>query len=156
MEISKSPNTNDLVRGVTTLTYGGTLVLKNVGGSLVVGDTFKLFAAGSYSGVFATVLSETPGQTVTWDTTGLGVDGTVKVATASVVPVQITSSVSAGNLTIGWPAEQTGWRLESQVNPVGIGLGTNWSTVPGSTLTNQVIIPIDPTAGSSFYRLVYP
>ena len=36
------------------------------------------------------------------------------------------------------------------------GLGTNWGDVPGSTETNQVSVPINPTNDSVFFRLLYP
>lgn len=47
-------------------------------------------------------------------------------------------------------------RLEVQTNSLAAGLGTNWVTVDGSTGTNQMIIPLNTTNGSVFYRLVYP
>jgi hypothetical protein len=46
--------------------------------------------------------------------------------------------------------------LETQTNSPGVGLGTNWVTVAGSTATNHVVVPIDPSNGSVFYRLAIP
>jgi hypothetical protein len=66
----------------------------------------------------------------------------------------ITWSVTGGNQTVmEWPNGQ-GWRLEVQTNGLGIGLSTNWVTVPGavSPYTNTVT-PADPAV---FYRLVFP
>jgi autotransporter-associated beta strand protein len=156
MELNKTANTSDLVAGVTTLTYGGTLVLRNLSGALVPNDTFTLFTAGAYVGSFSSVVSQTPDQTVTWDTSKLTVDGTVKVLTAVAVPVSITAVVSGGNLNLSWPASQTGWELQAQTNSLAIGLSTNWVVVPGSTATNQVSFPLDNTQGSVFFRLVLP
>jgi autotransporter-associated beta strand protein/T5SS/PEP-CTERM-associated repeat protein len=155
MEMNKTVNTSDLVTGVTTLHYAGTLVLRNLSGNLVPNDTFKLFAAGAYDGSFSSVVSETPGQTVTWDTSKLNVDGTVKVLTAVAAPASITTSLSGSNLTLSWPTSQTGWALQEQTNARGIGITTNWFVVPGSTATNQMTFPIVPTTGSAFFRLVY-
>jgi hypothetical protein len=53
---------------------------------------------------------------------------------------------------LSWPADHTGWRLQMQTN----SLGTNWVTVAGSTNNSQVILPINPTNGGAFFRLVYP
>ena len=156
MELNKTTGTNDLVTGVTTLTYGGTLVLKNLSGTLAPGDTFTLFTSGAYSGSFSSVSSQTPGQTVTWDVSQLAVNGTVKVATAVAAPVMLTSAVSGGNLNLSWPANQIGWELQEQSNPLTIGLSTNWVAVPGSTTTNQVSLPVDTTEPSEFFRLVFP
>jgi alpha-L-rhamnosidase len=68
----------------------------------------------------------------------------------------ISFQLAANNLTLGWPADHIGWRLQVQTNKSGEGLGANWSDVTGSTTTNQWNIPIDPTNGSVFYRLAYP
>jgi len=122
----------------------------------VPNDTFTLFTAGAYVGSFSSVVSQTPDQTVTWDTSKLTVDGTVKVLTAVAVPVSITAVVSGGNLNLSWPASQTGWELQAQTNSLAIGISTNWVVVPGSTATNQVSFPLDNTQGSVFFRLVLP
>jgi autotransporter-associated beta strand protein len=155
MELSKAASTNDHVLGATSLTYGGTLVLTNLAGTLAVNDSFTLFVAGSYHGAFSSVVSETPGQTVTWDVNQLAVNGTVKVATTAPTQVTITPLVSGTNLTLTWPATQIGGTLQEQINPVTVGLSTNWVTVPGSTATNQMTFPIAPTNGIVFFRLVF-
>lgn len=68
----------------------------------------------------------------------------------------ISYSFSGGSLTLSWPADHTGWRLEVQTNSLTRGLGTNWVTVANSTNINQIVIPVAVTGGSVFYRLVYP
>jgi autotransporter-associated beta strand protein len=146
---------SDQVLGVTSMTYGGTLVLTNLAGTLATNDSFRLFVAGSYHGAFANVVSETPGQIVTWDLSQLAVSGTVKVATVAPSQVTITSVVSGTNLTLSWPAGQTGANLQEQINPLTVGLSTNWVTVPGSSTTNQMTFPIVSTNGTVFFRLVY-
>lgn len=156
MEVNKTANTSDLVTGATSISYGGTLVLKNLSGALQAGDTFTLFSAGSYSGSFNNVVSQTPNQTVTWDLSQLAVNGSVKVATAVAAPVALAPVVSGGHVNLSWPAGQIGWELEEQSNPLTIGLGTNWVAVPGSTATNQVSLPLDSTVPSEFFRLVFP
>ena len=71
-----------------------------------------------------------------------------------IAPVRLTAQVSGNLLNISWPA--SGGRLQSQTNSPGVGLGTNWVTVPGSPGTNHVVIPVDPANGSVFYRLAVP
>ena len=68
--------------------------------------------------------------------------------------VRLTFQVSGNLLDISWPV--AGGRLQTQTNSPGIGLGTNWVTMPGSTTTNHVVVPIDPANGSVFYRLAMP
>jgi hypothetical protein len=74
----------------------------------------------------------------------------------SVTATNIAFISSGGALTLSWPADHTGWRLQVQTNTLGTGLGTNWVTVANSTATNQVAIPPNHTNGSVFFRLVYP
>ena len=75
---------------------------------------------------------------------------------ASSSRTNIVLSTSGGNLTLSWPPDHTGWRLQQQTNSLSVGLRTNWFDVSGSTTTNQVTIPIDQTIDSMFYRMVYP
>jgi len=74
-------------------------------------------------------------------------------------------STSAPHLAVGlngisvqfsWPSDHVGWRLEMQTSPPGVGLGTNWVTVPNSAGTNQVVLSINPAEGCAFFRLAYP
>lgn len=82
------------------------------------------------------------------------------VATGTVLvnqnPTNIISSVTGNELTLSWPADHAGWELQAQTNSLVTGLGANWVAVPGSTATDQMVIPISPTSGCVFYRLVYP
>lgn len=86
-------------------------------------------------------------------TAGVGVY--LPPVTVSTVPTNIVSSVSGGSLTLSWPADHLGWTLQVQTNALTSGLGANWVSVPGSSSTNSVVIPIDPANGSVFYRLFY-
>jgi len=85
---------------------------------------------------------------------------TSSAARLSIMPstalTNLTFTVGGGALQITWPADHIGWRLETQTNNLGIGLNTNWSPVAGSSLTNQISIPIGQTNGSTFFRLTYP
>jgi len=97
------PGTNDVVQAGGDINYGGTLSLANISGTpLQAGDAFKLFnAGGTYGGSFASILPAEPGPGLLWDTSGLTVDGTLSVITASPSQPEISSiSVSAGNLIL--------------------------------------------------------
>lgn len=83
------------------------------------------------------------------------------VATNSVNtnPTNIVASVSGNVLHLSWPADHTGWRLLVQTNHLASGISSNtndWTTVSGSTGTNQINITMDPTKKTEFYRLIYP
>ena len=74
----------------------------------------------------------------------------------SMTPPQLNFTVSSSQLQFAWPPDHRGWKLQTQTNPPGSGLGTNWIDLPGSETTNQVTLPVNPTAGSVFLRLAYP
>ena len=64
-------------------------------------------------------------------------------------PLRLTLQASGNALDISWPV--AGPRLQAQTN----GLA-NWGTVPNSTTTNHVVVPIDPANASVLYRLALP
>jgi hypothetical protein len=154
MKVNQGSATNDVIQGIGHLTYGGTLVVTNLSGTLAAGDSFPLFSAAIYSGSFAAVNPPTPGTGLAWDTTQLATSGTLKVATGvNPNPTNLTVSVSGGNLVLSWPADHTGWTLQSQTNSVSAGLGKNWVDWTGSTGTNSLKIPLTTTNGCVFFRL---
>ena len=55
MEINKAANTNDVLRTTTTLNYGGTLIVTNLAGTLVPGDSFPLFLAATFNSSFSSI-----------------------------------------------------------------------------------------------------
>jgi hypothetical protein len=67
-------------------------------------------------------------------------------------PTTLTFSTSGNQLTFTWPADHTGWQLQS--NSVGVTATGSWFTVPGSTVTNQITITPDTTKSSVYYRMV--
>jgi alpha-glucosidase len=83
IEVDKVNLTNDSVRGLSSVMYGGTLVLSIVAGNYAVGDIFKLFDASSYAGSFASIVPALPGPGRAWDTSKLTTDGTLRIVTNS-------------------------------------------------------------------------
>lgn len=105
------------------------------------------------------IVPSLPGSGLKWDTGTLGADGMLRVAFSGIVntnPPSLGYSISGDQLTLTWPSDHAGWRLQAQTNSGGTGIGTNWFEVSGSTNGNRQIITIQPGEGSVFYRLVYP
>ena len=71
-------------------------------------------------------------------------------------PISVVYSTSGNSLTLSWPADHTGWRLQTQTNSSATGLSTNWFDVAGAAATNAIVLPMDANNGSVFYRLTYP
>ena len=125
------------------------LISTNTGGAVTVSDSLPpvtVTGGGMISGATA-ALNLTNAQLY------LTVSGGVTVNTNSPV---MTNSISGSTLTLSWPLDHQGWRLEVQTNTLNTGLGTNWFTWPNSTNLTTVPITLDPTAPTVFFRLVYP
>jgi autotransporter-associated beta strand protein len=152
---------NDLVTGLGSVTYGGTLFVTNLGsGALAATDTLKIFNSASYGGYFANIVPATPAPGLGWNTNTLTTDGTLRfVITANLIPTNIVTHLNGNQLTLNWPPDHIGWRLLLQTNHLASGISgktNDWDTVSGSTATNQVTITINPANPTEFYRLVYP
>lgn len=153
-ELNRSVNpSNDFVNVTGTLTGGGTLVVTNIGATVLTnGNTFKLFS-GPVSG-FTTVTLPTLATGLGWTNT-LATDGSIAVISTYTTPspTNITYTVNGNQLVLNWPSGQ-GWLLQAQTNNLGTGLTTNWSTMIGITppFTNN-INAANPTV---FYRLTAP
>ncbi|MFO1488379.1 MAG: autotransporter-associated beta strand repeat-containing protein [Verrucomicrobiota bacterium] len=156
MEINATTHTNDLITGMTSVSYGGRLIVTNLSGTFAAGNTFKLFNAGTYGGAFTSITLPALTGNLVW-TNRLAVDGTLAVVLpVNPAPTNLVFSVVGNQLQLSWPADRIGWRIESQTNAPGVGLGTNWVTLAGSTTTNQITVPVSILHGAVFYRMVYP
>lgn len=153
--------TNDMLVA-QSIVGNGTLNVTNIGSGLMNGDTFKLFNQ-AVTGFTTINLPSTnaAGGAYVWNT-NITVDGSIQLVSGGVSPVNTTPTnlvfgVSGGQLTLSWPADHTGWRLQGQTNAPGVGINSsNWFDVSGANATNQVMIPVGSTNGSVFYRMVYP
>jgi len=99
MEIGKSNSTltNDQIQVADALTYGGSLVITNLGpDALEFGDSFSLFSASSYDGALSSITLPSLDPGLSW-TNRLLVDGSIAVVSQS--PPEIRSATrSASNL----------------------------------------------------------
>lgn len=76
--------TSDLVRGITTLNYGGLCTVTATGDPLMAGDAFQLFSAAGYNGSFAAFSLPPLASGLMWDTSGL-TNGMIAVVTGTAV-----------------------------------------------------------------------
>lgn len=157
--IYSTNGTCDLVTGITTANYAGTLQVYDLvtPSTPTNGQTFQIFSASSFTGNFTSIISSPSG--------GLGwsfnpTNGVLTyISTVNTSPTNLTWTVSSGSLILNWPSDHTGWRLLEQTNNLNLGISSNtndWGTVSGSVSTNQMTIPINLTNPADFYRLVYP
>jgi autotransporter-associated beta strand protein len=152
IEINGAALTSDLVRGITTAHYGGTLVVTNTAGTLSPGQTFQLFNATGHAGTFANITSAL----------GKGLQGqfnptngvlTVVPAVAT-SPTNISYAVSGNALTLTWPGSHLGWYAQS--NSVSVADATYWYDISGSQTVTNLGLTINTGTTNVFYRLRYP
>lgn len=102
MELVKSGTswTFDSVRGLSRVTFGGALNII-LTGQPVGGETFQLFEAAAYDGGFDSInLPGLPGS-LTWNTTTLATDGTLRIdGSAPAQPVIGNMSLTGADLII--------------------------------------------------------
>jgi autotransporter-associated beta strand protein len=78
-EINATLDTSDLAISSALLTFGGTLNVNNIGGILLLGDTFNLFDWNTTTGAFSTLNLPGLDPGLTWDTGSLYTAGTITV-----------------------------------------------------------------------------
>jgi autotransporter-associated beta strand protein len=165
---ANSPNSDQLVSSSGAISYGGTLVVTNIGATLQIGDSFTLFSpngAGSFTLALPTAY--------TWDTSQLNAHGAITV-TGVVTPPSITkidySQLANGQIILyGTNSFSTG-----DYSPVNVLTSTNmalplsrWTLYESAyfdptgilvdpvVVTPGVIITVDPTQPQSFFILQY-
>jgi len=151
MELNRTntPANCDQVIGLANVIYGGTLVVTNLGDTLQVGDSFKLFDSLAYNGSFASI-TYPAGYTFT---NKLAIDGTIQVLTAPVTtPPVLTYEIDGSNWVFNWTG--SGFKLQVQTNTLAVGISDNWADVLGGN-TSGVSVPGPNTANPAvFYRLI--
>jgi hypothetical protein len=154
LELNKAAGTNDSVVGLSSVTYGGTLMVTNLAGALAAGDSFQLFSAESSEGSFSELILPELQPGLAWDTNALSSGALSIVASVPTNPIPLTSLFTGNQLTLAWPLSHLGWRLET--NATDLTDANAWFPFPDSAQTNEVWLPIDPLQPHVFYRLVYP
>ena len=158
------PDVNDVIFN-TSLNFGGnnafaggTLLITNVGATPFTGnETFTIFKPNFpgdvlHNNISLPIVVPPPGPGLTWDVSRVRTNGIL----AMIGLPTSAFGATATNLTFTWPITYLGWRLEVQTNPLGIGISTQWFTVPGSVSTNLIRQPINKTNPPTFYRMAYP
>jgi len=145
----------------TSFTQNGTNIVSVTGIlPLTVPTTYTLISypssAAINNGVF--VLGSLPMRGAGYLTNDT-VNGLVQLVLTSISavnpnPTNLTVVVSGGQLTLNWPADHTGWTLQSQTNSLATGLSGTWYPVSGSDTTNSVTFTMDPAKPTVFYRLM--
>jgi len=153
VEVNASNGQRDFVQGVTSITYGGSLVVTNLSGTLTNGQTFQLFSvSGTKTGSFTSITPAlTGGQAWSFNPT----NGVLSVVTTPAnYPTNLSFSVSNGTLSLTWPVTHLGWVAQS--NSSGLASPGNWFDIPASSNATSLNVSPDSTRTNVFYRLRAP
>ncbi|MEY4387944.1 MAG: hypothetical protein RLY20_3227, partial [Verrucomicrobiota bacterium] len=71
-------------------------------------------------------------------------------------PTNLNATIIGNSLSLSWPADHIGWRLQAQTNGLSAGLFTNWFDLAGSDSTMSTNIPLDKAQPTVFFRLRSP
>lgn len=162
MEVSRDGGTatSDLLTGVTTLNYGGDLIVTNIGGTtLRSGDSFTLFSAATRNLGFANVTLPPLLPGLTWNNT-LNASGTLTI-TGTVIPPNINSrSVSGDTLTMsGTGGVAGGYYYVLTSLDVSAPIGS-WTSVATNVFDNSGNFSFQQTAildqPQQFYMIAIP
>jgi len=148
---------------------GCTLVITNLGAPYVAGQAFQLFGNafnggnplpdGTSTNSFPIIVPATPGPGLAWDLSHLWPGGNIGI----IVPpkVFLTNSfalIASNNIvtSFSWSPDQAGWVLETEQNPVNIGISNNWTRISGSNTNLSEVLTNKISTNSVFFRLVFP
>jgi autotransporter-associated beta strand protein len=158
LDRNQSPNSDRLVSSLSSITYGGTLIVTNVGSQLHAGDTFTLFSgSGLGAASFGTVILP---HYYIWNTNQLTVNGSISVTTISPPAISSVdfSGLAGGSIIInganGFPTGPAAVLTSTNLlTPLG-----SWTQVAAGNFlgdgTYSVTLTVDPAAPEQFYILI--
>ena len=153
MEINRAAvPSSDLATGMSTVTYGGTLTVTNLGAALQAGDCFTLFASSAYAGGFTNLVLPSLDPGLAWVTSGLGVTGAICVSNLPVVSVTPASTnVECGTVvTFAANASGTGTLTYQWYNTASNAIsGATSSTLTLAPVTGTYTVVVTDAIGSS-------
>ncbi len=142
MEINcTNVRTSTSVTGITTVAYGGTLMVSNLGPDLQAGDCFTLFSATNYTGSFTTMNLPALGAGLAWNTSTLVQNGSLCVVA---LPLDITCP---GNITTNIVGTEA---VVNYPNPTVINGMLTGCTPPGGSVFPLGTTPVTCTATNGF------
>ncbi|TAL02033.1 MAG: hypothetical protein EPO07_07745, partial [Verrucomicrobia bacterium] len=172
IEINKTANTRDLVDDNATLTYGGTLQVTNLSGSLALNDSFKIFDAATYAGAFSGFILPTLGGSLAWNTSSLVTNGTISVVSSATLPPPpaaptnlVATAASYSQINLTWSDASTNednFLIErstnnvdfTQIGSVGAGVTAYSSTGLNASTLYYFRVRAGNTGGNSAYSTV--
>jgi autotransporter-associated beta strand protein len=154
IEINKAALTNDVILGVSSLTYGGILDVVNLGGTLAAGDSFRIFYATNYNNSsFATANLPPLGTGLAWSTTNLTVNGSLSVFAAATPRFSAIAPAGDGNFIFnGTGAAGVNYELDAATN---LMLPISWSFVTNAVADQTGLFQLIDLSATNFPQRFY-
>lgn len=156
VKLNKSLGTSDQIYCFGTLTYGGTLQVENLGGTLALGDSFQVFFTGGTAGNFAGI-SGSPGPGLAYSfNPGSGV---VSVVTASVTSLKFTASPIVSGTSVTFSATNSGAGTVYLLTTTNIAPPVTWAPIwtnvlgGSGTFTTNLSNAVKSGTKQQFYEL---
>ncbi|HTV40153.1 MAG TPA: hypothetical protein VMF08_06245 [Candidatus Sulfotelmatobacter sp.] len=148
MNLNAAASTCSAVSGMTSITFGGSLTVTNLNGTLAGGQTYHLFSAGSYSGTFdGGITLPTLPAGLLWNTSNLYVNGTISVEGQNGV---LNQPVISGNQLIVNGTQGTAGGTYSVLSTTNLTIPvSSWTVVSTGN-------PIDSNGNFSFTNTIAP
>ena len=146
LEVNLTTKTNDSVFGLSSVAYGGTLVITNVGAQAFTNGTIlKLFTATNYVAGPVAIQPVIPAPGLVWDASQLAVDGTLRVV--SPVPTSISGAMTLPSGAMSFNISGGIGEAYSVRASTNAALAvTNWTILQSGTLSSTTINFIDLTS----------
>jgi autotransporter-associated beta strand protein len=159
VKINPDTTGSDLFSGETSVTYGGTLAVTNLGGALAAGDSFKIFSANNYHGSFASLNLPPTGVGLVWNTNSL-TNGVLSVVLGTVTPRFGQISFQGTNLLMSCTGGAAGY-CYSVLSTTNLAMPlTNWSLISTGFFDSNgdftFSTNINPQLSEQFYQLELP
>ena len=155
MQVQHMPLTNSAVKVSGNLTEGGALVVTNANSSaFAAGDSFRLFNAGTYSGVFGNFILPSLPAGLAWNTSALNESGALSVV-ALTSPVIGSVKAINGNIIVSGTGGPDGlpYIIQATTNltsPQWTTLATNQFDAGGNFIFTNAVNANWP---QTYYRL---
>ena len=135
------------------LNVNSAVTINVLSGAFAAGQVYPLLSYSSLFGGGSFALGTLPaGVSATLDTAASPLKLHV-TSSVNLTPTNLVASLQNGALELQWPADHTGWLVES--NSLDLTVPGDWFVVPGSDATNSLTIPIGSNPPHVFYRLRY-
>jgi fibronectin-binding autotransporter adhesin len=158
VKLNKSLSTSDQIYCFGTLTYGGTLQVENLAGTLVAGDSFTVFFTGGSAGNF-TGINGSPGAGLAYSFNPSSGVVSVVTASAGITGLKFTASPIVSGTSVTFSATNSGAGTIYLLTTTNIAPPVTWAPIwtnvlgGSSKFTTNIANAVKSGTKQQFYKL---